>query len=74
MIARDYPNDDGNSDSGSSDASSTDDEDSDGGRRRGWRKRKRDRETFFDDFLESEFKKRRKVIKLTHKLFFIKFS
>ena len=60
LINRDYPSDYSSSDSGSSDDDTDSEADEEGGGG-GRRKRKRQRETFFDDFIEAEFRKRRKV-------------
>ena len=57
LINRDYPSDYSSSDSGSSD----DDTDSEADEEGGGGRRKRRRVTFFDDFIEAEFRKRRKV-------------
>lgn len=61
LIIRDYPGD-SSSDSGGSDESGTDDEDNEEGGGSRWRKKRRRRENFFDDFIEAEFRKRRKVV------------
>jgi hypothetical protein len=57
LIIRDYPGDGSGSGSDDSDDDEGDDEEGGGG----WKRRKRHRESFFDDFLEAEFRKRRKV-------------
>ena len=59
LINRDHPSDYSSSDSGSSDDDTDSEADEEGGG--GRKKRKRQRETFFDDFIEAEFRKRRKV-------------
>ena len=64
LINRDYPSDYSSSDSGSSDDDTDSEADEEGGGG-GRRKRKRQRETFFDDFIEAEFRKRRKVCTYT---------